>query len=224
MRNPIIAKIPYLGLPDEPLIDSAQNFMPIADIVEDVILFKDGGAALVMESSSLNFSLLSEKEQQAVIIAYGALLNSLSFPIQIVVRSQIKDLTKYLNYIDEAKTKITNEKLLLAINNYRSFITETVKKKNVLGKNFYIVITLSPLELGVAKSALAITKKKGPLPFAKSFVSKKAKIVLYPRRDHLIRQGARLGLKIRALSNDELVKILYDFFNSEPPSVRKREL
>ena len=224
MKNPIIKKIPYLNLPDTPIVSTTQAFVPIADITEDIVVFKDGGASLVLESSSLNFSLLSEKEQQAVIIAYGALLNSLSFPIQIVVRSQIKDISKYLDYLAEARAKIQNPKLLATIDSYRKFITETVKKTNVLGKNFYIVIPFSPLELGVGKSAAALTKKKGPLPFPKSLVVKKAKVSLYPKRDHLIRQAARLGLRLRQLTTEELVLLYYNLFNAAPPTVTKKEI
>ena len=225
MKNPLIAKIPYLNIPDAPIISSAQEFVPIADITEDIVLFKDGGASLVLESSSLNFSLLSEREQQAVIVAYGALLNSLSFPIQIIVRSQIKDITKYMDYIAEARQKIQNPKLLAAIDGYKAFIEETVKKKNVLGKNFYVVIPFSPLELGVTKSAATVTKKKkAALPFTKSFVIRKAKVSLYPKRDHLVRQGARLGLRLKQLNTDDLIKLYYALFNTPPPTLIKKEI
>src|SRR3990167_8520282 len=112
-------KIPYISIPDTPLTDSSQGHLPIADITEDVVLYKDGGAALVMESTSLNFSLLSEKEQQAVIFAYAALLNSLSFSIQIVVRSQRKDITSYMDYLNEAAGKIKNAKLAGLMEGYK---------------------------------------------------------------------------------------------------------
>jgi hypothetical protein len=62
-----IPKVPYLSLPDKPIASTTQNHLPIADITNDVVIYKDGGAALVMESTSLNFGLLSEKEQAAVI-------------------------------------------------------------------------------------------------------------------------------------------------------------
>lgn len=222
MPNPI-SKIPFLGLPDSPILSTSQNFVPIADIKDDVVVTKEGGASIILESTSLNFSLLSEKEQQAVIFAYGALLNSLSFPIQIVVRSQIKDIKNYMEYLEKAQSKITNQKLLVAMKNYREFIEETVKKKNVLGKNFYIVLPFSPLELGVTKSAKAITRQKGPLPVTEEYIIKKAKITLYPKRDHLIRQAARLGIKLKQLATDELIEIFYRLFNAEPPTARKQE-
>lgn len=221
MKNKI--KIPILGIPDQPIISSTQDFMPIADIVEDIVLLKNGGALIVMESSSLNFSLLSEKEQQAVIYSYAALLNSLSFPIQIIVRSQIKDISKYMEYLEKAREKITNSKLAVFMDKYKNFIGETIKRKNVLGKTFYIVIPFSPYEMGIAKSASLIAKKETRLPFSKQYILKKAKISLYPKRDHIIRQGRRLGLVIKQLSTTQLVNLFYNIFNADPPVSRKEE-
>jgi hypothetical protein len=213
-------KIPYLSIPDKPLTAPSQTHIPVADILDDMVVYKDGGAALVMESTSLNFGLLSEKEQQAVIAAYAALLNSLSFSVQIVIRTQRKDITSYMKYLEGASKKIVNPKLSYLLESYKRFITESIKKKNVLGKKFYIVIPFSPLELGVAKSFLSTTRRKGPLPFPKSYVLKKAKVVLYPRRDHLIRQAGRLGLKLRQLTTPSLLELYYDVYNPEPPEVK----
>lgn len=218
-----IPKIPLLSLPDTPLVSSSQEHLPISDICEDIVLYKDGGAAVLMESTSLNFSLLSEKEQEAVIAAYSALLNSLSFSIQIMVRSQKKDISSYMNYLDESAKKITNPGLYRLMQSYRKFIIESVKKKNVLGKKFFVVLPFSPLELGVAKSVLSITKGKGTLPYPKSYVIKKAKVILYPRRDHLIRQMGRLGIKLRQLETEELVSLFYEIYNPARPEERKKE-
>lgn len=217
-------KIPYLSTPDVPLSAPSQEHLPIADITDDILLYKDGGAALVMESTSLNFGLLSEKEQEAVIAAYAALLNSLSFSMQIVVRTQRKDISSYLKYLDLAAQKIKNPKLASLMNRYRGFIVESVKKKNVLGKRFYIIIPFSQLELGVTKSFLSVTKRKGPLPFPESYVIKKAKIVLYPRRDHLVRQAGRLGLRLKQLTTNELVELFYTIYNPEIPTVKRIEV
>lgn len=105
----IINKIPLIGIPDKPIVSLTQDFLPIADITDNLVLLKNGGAVMVLESSSINFSLLSEKEQQAIIYSYAALLNSLSFPIQIVVRSQIKDISKYMSFLEEAQKKLPTQ-------------------------------------------------------------------------------------------------------------------
>jgi hypothetical protein len=214
-------KIPYLSVPDKPIVSTSQKHLPIADITNDVVVYKDGGAALVMESTSLNFGLLSEKEQQAVIAAYAAMINSLSFSVQIVVRTQRKDISSYIGFLDEQAKKITHPLLAKLMQEYKGFITESVKKKNVLGKRFFVVLYLSPLELGVGKSVASITRGGGVLPFPKSYVIKKAKITLYPRRDHLIRQAGRLGIKFRQLTTPELIDLYFAVYNPEHPAVKK---
>src|SRR3989344_5660125 len=201
-------KIPFLSTPDKPLYSSTQDKIPIAEIIHDIVLFKDGGAALIIESTSLNFGLLNELEQDAVIASYAGLLNSFNFPVQIVVRSQRKDITNYLRFLEEAKKKIKNPKLMVLLNDYQKFITESVKKKNVLSKNFYLVVPFS--------------KKASFIPFPKSYVLKKARVALYPKRDHLIRQARRLGVDLRQLTTPELIELFYHIYNPQVPG-RKRE-
>jgi|SRR5581483_1719340 hypothetical protein len=220
-KQSIISKIPFLNLPDLPLSTSTQAELPIADIADDIVLFKDGGAAIVLESTSLNFGLLSEKEQAAVVYSYAALLNSLSFSIQILVRSQRKDISNYLNYLSEAAGKITNPKLQTVMSSYRTFISEIVKKKNVLGKRFFIVLPFSPLELGVKQSFSTITSK-GPLPFPRSYIIKKAQIALFPKRDHLIRQAGRLGIKLNQLTKNQLIELYWEYYNPVAPATTKQ--
>ena len=210
-------KLPILNIPDEPITAPIYEHLPLADITDDILLYKDGGAALVMESTSLNFGLLSDKEQQAVIAAYAALINSLSFSIQIVVRSERKDITSYMNYLEGYRKKLTNPHLAKVMESYRSFILETVKKKNVLGKRFFIIIPFSALELGVKDSFISLTKRKGPLPYPKSYIIKKSKVALYPRRDHLMRQSRRLGLTLKQLSTEQLIRLFHSIYNPEKP-------
>lgn len=219
-KKNFIGKVPFLNLPDLPLTSTTQNELPIADIGDDMVLMKDGGAAIVLETTSLNFGLLSEKEQAAVVYSYAALLNSLSFSVQILVRSQRKDISNYLTYLADAATKISNPKLSAVMTSYRTFITEIVKKKNVLGKRFFIVIPFSPLELGAKQSFSTITAK-GPLPFSKSYITKKAQIGLFPKRDHLIRQAGRLGLKLTQLNTNQLIELFYEYYNPVPPVITK---
>ena len=221
MKLPQLPKIPFISIPDTAILSTTQKHLPITDITNDIVIYKNGGAALVMESTSLNFGLLSEKEQAAVIAAYAALINSLSFSMQVVVRTQRKDISSYLRYLDEQDAKITHPLLKTLMQGYKGFILESVKKKNVLGKRFFVVLYLSPLELGVGKSIKTFTKRTGPLPYPKSYVVKKAKIILFPRRDHLVRQAGRLGIKLRQIKNRELTDLYYTTYNPERPAVKK---
>lgn len=221
MKLSSLKKIPIFSAPDKPLESTTQKFVPIADIVKDLVIFKDGGAALVMESTALNFSLLSEKEQEAVIAAYAAMLNSLTFAIQILIRSRRKNIESYISYLKESRKNTKNNQLGELIDDYIKFINSTVKKKNVLEKKFYVVIPFSPFELGAKKSMFQASKVSGPLPYSKKYLVGKAKIALNPKRDHLQRQAGRLGLNMRQLGTEELINIFYDIYNIESVNVNR---
>lgn len=216
--------IPFISTPDKAITASTQELLPVADIVDGIVIYRNGGASQIMQSTSLNFGLLSEREQQAVIASYAGLLNSFKFPVQIMVRSQKKDISKYMKFLDEAHDKIKIEKLKGVMEDYQRFVLEAIRKKNVLSKRFYIVIPFTPYELGISKSIKASIRPdttKSTLPFPKSYVVRKAKTALIPKRDHLIRQANRLQLKLKPLKNEELIKLFYDYFNPEPPVKEK---
>lgn len=216
--------VPYLSIPDAPLTSTTQELVPVADVVDGIVVYKNGGAALIMESTSLNFGLLSEREQQAVIAAFAGLLNSFNFSVQIVVRTQKKDISNYMAYLAGAHQKIKSPKLDQLMTSYEQFILEAIKKKNVLSKKFYIVVPFTPYELGIAKSFISTFKPgkaKKVLPFPKSYVVRKAKITLFPKRDHLMRQVGRLGVSLRQLTDDELITLFYNIYNPEPLAEQK---
>jgi hypothetical protein len=198
-----------------PIRASTQEHLEVEDIKDDIILMKDGSCCLVLLTTAINFGLLSEKEQDATIYAYAALLNSLTFPIQIVIRSQRKDVTAYLKLLDREMKKQTNKLLREQIQKYHRFVEEIVKKNNVLDKEFYAIIPFSALELGVAKTLTSTInpKKKEGLPFEKDYILEKAKMALVPKRDHLIRLFNRLGLKTRQLNSQELIQLFYKTYN-----------
>jgi hypothetical protein len=74
----------------------------------------------------------------------------------------------------------------------------------------------------MAKSLFSFAKKSDVLPYPKSYVIKKARVALYPKRDHLMRQARRLGVELRQLTTPELVDLLFHIFNPEMPH-KKRE-
>ena len=172
-------------MPNEPLKfaikGSTQDNLPIEDIIDGIVLLRDGSAAQVLMLSSVNFDLLSEREQQALVFAYGGILNSLNFNVQIVISSTTKDVGNYLTRLDEAVKQQSNPKLKERIVSYRKFIEETVKRNDVLSKTFYVVIPFSKVELGVKgaqKQILGVInpiKKEQGLPFSKEYILEKAK-------------------------------------------------
>ena len=199
-----------------PIRSSTQMFTEIEAIDNDIILFSDGSCALVISASAVNFGLLSEKEQDLLITAYAGLLNSLSFPIELLIRTQHKDVTAYLRLLEDQERKQKNPRLASSIHDYRLFVSSTVKEKDVLDKNFYIIIPFSNLELGISTNLIFGTNKKG-LPYPKSYIFERALTVLNPKRDHIIRLLNRVGLSARQLTTNQLVKLFFASYNADVP-------
>lgn len=199
-----------------PIRSTTQAFTEIADVANNIVLFADGSAALIIATSAVNFGLLSEKEQEAIIYAYAGLLNSLSFPIQILIRSQHKDVTAYLHLLEEQEKKQKHPKLAKSIHDYRLFVASTVKEKEVLDKKFYIVVPFSSLEIGVSPKVLFGSAKKG-LPYPKEYIYEKASTFLLPKRDHILRLLGRLGLKGTQLDNEHIIKLFFNAYNPGSP-------
>lgn len=209
--------------PVVPIRASTQDFTEIEDIDQDLVLFADGSVCLVISTTAVNFGLLSEREQEAIIYAYAGLLNSLSFPIQLLIRSQHKDVTNYLKLLEEQERQQKNPKLVTSIHSYRLFVEATVKEKEVLDKNFYVVIPFSRLELGVSSKILFGGKKQG-LPYPKEHIFERATMVLFPKRDHLIRLLGRIGLRARQLTSEQLMKFFFATYNPGSPMPDVSEL
>lgn len=195
---------------------TTQDHLPIANIRDDIIILKDGGCCLIISTTAINFGLLSEREQEAIIYAYAGLLNSLSFQLQILVRSQKKDISQYLSYIHNYQIRESSPEMKDQLTKYEQFVKETVQKNEVLDKKFYLVISMSPLELGVAKTlASTIPGKKAGLPYDENYILERAKVILYPRRDHVLGQIDRLGLKGRQMETNNLIQLFFEIYNPE---------
>lgn len=178
---------------------NTQRHIAIADIQDDVIVLKDGGGALILETNAVNFGLLSEREQVAIIVSFAQMLNSLSFSIQIVIRSSLLDISSYIKLLDKAQASQTNPLLSTMISHYKTFVQTTIKENEVLDKDFYVVLSVSSIELGIGLS--------------KPDKLRKIKTVLEPRRDQIVRQLNRVGLKAKQLNTQELVKLFFEIYN-----------
>lgn len=195
-----------------PIRASTQDFLDIETILDDIVILRDGSASIAIETTAVNFGLLSEEEQDALIYAYAAFLNSLSFPLQIVILSKRMDISLYIERITREEQQQSNETVKLRLKRYKEFIMSIVKENRVLEKKFYLVISFSSVELGV-KGALSGNNKKKKLPLPIDYILSRAKTSLLPKRDHVLRQIARVGLKGRQLTTQELVEIFYNIYN-----------
>ncbi|OGY29712.1 MAG: hypothetical protein A3F35_01560 [Candidatus Woykebacteria bacterium RIFCSPHIGHO2_12_FULL_45_10] len=203
-------------------IPSTQDHLDIEDIRDDLLILKNAGAAAVLQTTAVNFDLLSEGEQDSMIFAYASLLNSLTFPIQVIVRSKRMDISNYLKLLETAKASTNNERLAHQIDLYYRFIRDLVSRNEVLDKRFYLVV---PYFAG----ALSQVKPPGLFPKQAPLVNKwttleKAKINLAPKIAHLMKQIGRIGVRAKQLSTQELVELFYDLYNPEVAREQKAAL
>ncbi|PIZ99973.1 MAG: hypothetical protein COX78_01185 [Candidatus Levybacteria bacterium CG_4_10_14_0_2_um_filter_35_8] len=188
---------------------TTQRFTEVEDIVDDIVLFQGGSAALIIEVTATNFALLSSEEQDSKIYSYAALLNSLSFPIQIIVRSKKLDISSYLKLLDVQAKAIQNDLLANQIRLYRDFVQELVKVNTVLDKKFYVCIPYSYMEKGVGAAATGDRKN------TKSAFLEQAKTALHSKAEGIHSQVARLNLRAKTLEKEELIKLFYETYNDQ---------
>lgn len=155
----------------------------------------------MLQVSAVNFGLLSDREQMAIIGSFAQMLNSLSFSLQIVILSERLNISSYLTILDKAQKAQPNPLLSEMITEYKQFVQSLVKENEVLDKKFYIVIPLFSLELGLTAS--------------KANLEQKIKTVLLPRRDQIIRQLSRVGLRTAQLSKQQLIEVFYNIYNGQ---------
>jgi len=198
-------------------IESTQDHLEVKDIVEDLVLTKSGSAALVLQTSAVNFDLLSEYEQDNKIYAFAGLLNSLNFHIQIMIRTKRIDISTYIDYLKSMNDRPMSSGLKKQLEIYTLFIQNLIVQNDVLDKNFFIIIPYNPsfqlptLNILEKKKMGEIKEKQAKM--AKEKLIEQAKMFLYPKRDHILKQIGRIGLDGHQLTNKELLAEFYTLYN-----------
>ena len=180
---------------------TTQKFIEILDIVDTVVLLASGNACSVIEVQATNFALLSSEEQNARVLSYAALLNSLSFPIQVFIQSKKIDISSYLKLLEEELNKSQNELLRNNIKLYAAFVQELVKVNAVLDKKFYIAIPYTGLESGIGMNQ------------ENFYLSAKAK--LSTKAESLHAMLRRMNLAARTLGKEDLIKLFHEIYNGD---------
>lgn len=205
-----------------PIKSSTQKFIEIQEIRENIVLLEGARACIIMQVTATNFSLLSKEEQDSRMFAYASLLNSLSFPVEILIRSKRVQIESYLKLLDQEAERTTNTRLATEIRLYRDFIENLVKMTTVLDKQFYVAIPYSPLEAGIkgtttaAQGAQQQRSQTASQPNASSndFFSQ-AKTSLRGKAEAMLGQVERIGLHTHVLERDELIKLFYEIYNPD---------
>ena len=94
---------------------ATQNFVPIKEIREGIVVLNDGSMRALLSSTSLNLSLKGEDEQMGIITGFQTFLNSLDFNIEIFLQSKKLDIRSYLSLLRERQNEVEEDLLKIQI-------------------------------------------------------------------------------------------------------------
>lgn len=213
--------------------NSTQNTLQIAEIRDGIVIMNDGSFRSVLMMKSVNFDLMNPQEQEGVEYAYQGFLNSLYFPIQIIIRSQKVDLRPYLEKLDKIRSEHDNMLLALLMEDYIGFMSNIAMQTNIMDKRFYVVIPFIPAGLEAQKAVEAsknfmnnlvgsfkpneakhVTINEADLDAAKTELKNRVQAVL----GGLLQTGVQ-GLP---LDTQELIELYYDAYN--PDTATRQQL
>lgn len=202
---------------------STQKFLNIAEIRDNVVILKDGTMRAIILCSSINFALKSEEEQNALISGYMEFLNSLEYPLQIVVQSRKLDVESYINRLKDAQKKQTNELLKVQITSYLDFINELIEIGEIMTKKFFLVVPFNPLG---SKSKGFWARLKESFNVGQQIKIKKEKFQQYKQELDLNVANIQssltsLGLDNVVLDTQSLIEVFYNIYNPKTSQVQK---
>lgn len=196
---------------------ASQDFLSIDSIREGVVMMKDGSIRMILMASAFNFALKAPEEQDAIIYQYQNFLNSIDFPLQIIVHSRKLNIEPYLEGLKEFEKVQENELLKVQTAEYIDFVRNFVELSNVVTKSFYVVVPFNP----------SIAERSGANSLLRSFLSPKNsapvdegnfleyKTQLLQRVDAVQLGLQRFGVRSAVLKTDELIELFYSLYNMQ---------
>ena len=204
---------------------STQQFLPFSAIYDDIIVTKKAQFCMVLMVNSVNFGLKSEEEQSAIVYQYQSFLNSLSFPIQIVMHSKQLDLTGYIKGLEGRVAQEANELIRYQIQEYVDFISKLISIANIMDKKFFVIVPyqLPPSEIpsgGFFSTLFGGSHVHLRVPL-KKFI--KVKEALTQRANVILSGLASLGISSQTLNTKQLIELFYRTYNPEEAMREKLE-
>lgn len=203
--------------------NSAQNALLISELRDNMVIMSDGSFRAVITCKSINFDLMSAREREGVEYAYQSFLNSLTFPVQILIRSQRVDIAPYLDRLETIRRGQDNMLLGVLMDNYIDFIDRLAEEANIMDKSFFVVIPYYP----AGDFDSSVNSSKNLFSFATFKVENqstvkisedqytKAKDELQNRINTVLNGLFQMGVRSVQLNTKELGELYYNFYNPD---------
>jgi hypothetical protein len=204
---------------------ATQRYLPIAEIHNDTVLLKNGGIRGVLAVEALNFNLKSETEQQGIIAGYASFVNTIVFPLQIVIRSNRTNIDDYLQQVTDAAKKHKTELLRQQTLGYVEFMKKLLDVADIMQKRFYVIVPVD-----------RTARKKSALENMFSWMSPDDTLGGASQRRREFTQGlkqlnervevvetglANVGLHTKRLTTRDLVELFYQIYNPQTAQHQK---
>lgn len=202
---------------NKPSNKSTQEFVPISEVRDGIVVLKDKSLRAVLLASSINFALKSEDEQTAFIVQFQNFLNSLDFSCEIFLQSRMLDIRPYIASLEVAYKAQLDDLMRIQIREYISFIKSFTEAANIMTKNFFVVVPYSPASISLAAGSSLASKLPfgGKKPTAedtnRSFEEQVSQL---EQRISIVQQGlVRCGVRTVQLGTEEAIELFYKLFN-----------
>lgn len=194
---------------------ATQDFVPVKEIRNGVIVLKDGSLRIILMASSINLALKSDNEQTAVITQFRNFLNALEFSVQMFVQSRRLDIRPYLALLEERHNEQLDDLMKIQVREYINFIRDFTEGNNIMTKTFFIVV---PYDASVFQSnqsiigrALGRGQKRLATEANDAFEQNRSQL---EQRVSVIEQGlVRTGVRVARLGTEEAIEFFYKLFN-----------
>ena len=207
-----------------PSSKATQEFVPIQEVRDGIVILKNGSMRQIILAASLNFALKSGDEQSAILLQFQNFLNSLDFSVQISIQSKKLDIRPYIALLEDRYKEQATELMKIQVREYIEFIRTFVDSTNIMSKSFFIVVPYDPPIMsggaGNAFTSMLPGKKKGAgaADGARAGLIPDDKFQEYKsqleQRAAVVEQGlVRCGIRTAELGTEEVVELFYKTFN-----------
>lgn len=197
---------------------TTQDFVPIREIRDGVVILKDGSMRALVLASSLNFALKSADEQNSIILQFQNFLNSLDFSVQIFIQSKKLDIRPYIALLEGRYKEQMTELMKIQTREYIEFIKTFVENSNIMTKSFFLVVPYLPPMIAASKNPLSGLVNKNSKKEGDAKTIANAEFDEYrsqlEQRVGVVEQGlVRCGIRVAELGTEEVVELYYKIFN-----------
>ena len=220
VQAPVGSQAPSKPTPKNP--NSTQSTLQLSELRDGLVIMVDGSFRAVIACQSINFDLMSDKEREGVEYSYQNFLNSLTFPVQILVRSQRVDIGPYVDKLIATRRAQDNMLLGVLMDDYIGFIDALAQDANIMEKSFYITVPYFPLgdaanlvEQGKGFFGKLFARPQNTITKIDTAAYQKAKDEIKNRIDVVTSGLFQIGVHSKQLNTKELGELYYNFYNPD---------